>query len=137
MPTAPLPTVELRQYVLTRQPGGDVLDYERLRQYVADVISQLEKGPARVLVDGRQTVRTYSFAEAFRLVQEFGQMPALRRARVAILAAFEQDFEKPQAIEAFSREAGLNVRAFLDYEEAVRYLVGAPPKPADPGADSA
>ena len=124
MPLAPLATVELRHYALARQPAGSVLDYERLRQYVADVVAQMEHGPPRVLVDARRSARTYSFAEAFRLVQEFSQAAALRRARVAILGHFEQDFEKPQAIEAFAREAGLDVRAFLDYEEAVGYLMG-------------
>ena len=124
MPDASIATVELRHYALARQPEGSVLDYERLRQYVADVVAQMEHGPARVLVDARQSLRTYSFAEAFRLVQEFSQSTALRRARVAILGHFDHDFEKPQAIEAFSREAGLDVRAFLDYEAAVDYLMG-------------
>jgi hypothetical protein len=139
MPTVPVATVELRHYAVTRQPEGGVLDYDRLRQYVADVVGQMENGPPRVLVDARHTARTYSFAEAFRLVEEFSQSPALRRARVAILGDFERNFEKPQAIEAFSRDAGLDVRAFLDYEAAVRYLMGldAPSEPGMPSADLA
>ena len=137
MPLPHIQTVEVRHYLIVREADRAPMDYTRLRRFIQSLLTRLCGEPGRVLVDGRDTPSTYTFSEAYRLVEEFKDEPCLQSGRVAILGDYDDSFDRKQALEAFAQEAGLAVRAFLSYEEAAGWLTNDWPGCEDAPADSA
>ena len=127
MPTPPIQTVAVRHYLVMRDSDPSDMDYARLRLFIQKVLDALCGEPSRILVDGRSTPSTYTFAEAYRLVEEFKHVPCIRTGRVAILGEYDESFERTQSLEAFAQEAGLAVKAFLEYEKAAEWLTSHTP----------
>ena len=128
MPLDPSIThLEVRRFLVMHEPREGLLDYAGLRAFTAEVGEALCGLPGRILVDGRATPKDYTFAEAFRLVQEFKDQPCFRTGRVAILNDYDRSFEKTQSVEFFAQEEGIDVKAFIDSDRAVGWLLREAP----------
>ena len=125
--------VSVSDFVVLREDEGAVIDVERLLASAREVERQLEGRTDRVLVDARGAQKAYTFADAYRIAQAFKDAPGHRSGHIAILGDYEQDFEKAQALQYYYREAGVDARAFLDYDEAVTWLTGEHRGPVEPG----
>ena len=115
--------IELSRFITLPYPDGTVMDYEKLRVFTRRVGEALCGAPGRILVDGRGTPKDYTFADAYRLVDEFKDEACFRSGRVAILNDYELSFEKTQSVAYHSQEAGLTVKAFVDYDRAAAWLL--------------
>ncbi|MFN3596984.1 MAG: hypothetical protein ACK41D_06910 [Rubricoccaceae bacterium] len=78
-----------------------------------------------VLVDLRSVSddSPLSFADVFQLVRMLQATPGGFRGRMALLGRDRPLFEKTQFFESSASEYGFQVRAFLDFEAAVRWLM--------------
>ena len=126
---APIDHIELSRFLTFSYPDGTVMDYEKLRVFTRRVGEALCGKPGRILVDGRGTPKDYTFADAYRLVEEFKDAPCFRDGRVAILNDYELSFENTQSVAYHSQEAGLVVKAFVDYDHAAAWLLEDDPAP--------
>ena len=124
--------VPLADFVVMREDEGQVLDLKRLMESAWEVERELEERTDRVLIDCRGVAKDYSFADAYRLAQAFRDAPGFGTGHVAIVGDYDEEFEKAQALEFHFREAGSDVRAFLDYDEAATWLTGEHSGPLEP-----
>jgi hypothetical protein len=115
--------LEVRRFLVMHEPREGLLNYTQLRAFTEEVGEALCGRPGRIVVDGRDTPKAYTFSEAYRLVQEFKDAPCFRSGRVAILNDYDRSFEKTQSVEFFAQEEGLAIKAFIDYDRAVGWLL--------------
>ena len=128
MPLDPsISRLDVRHFLVMHEPREGLLDYTSLRAFTEEVDAALCGRPGRILVDGRDTPKAYTFSEAFRLVQEFKDSPCFRAGRVAILNDYDRSFEKTQSVEFYAQEEGVDVKAFVDYDRAVDWLLREAP----------
>ena len=127
LPDRAVTTMALRHSLVMHEPVGETLDFIRLRAFTEEVGEALCGRTGRILVDGRSSTKDYFFADAYRLVQAFRDAPGFQSGHVAIAGHYHQDFEKAQALQFYFQEAGIDVRAFLDYEQAEAWLLGDDP----------
>ena len=120
-------SMELRRFIRLPYPQDTVMDYQKLRVFTVEVAEALCGEPGRILVDGRGTPKDYTFADAYRLVDEFHETECFRDGRVAILNDYDLSFDKTQSVAFHSQEAGLQVRAFVEHDEAVAWLLSEEP----------
>ena len=113
----------LADFLVLRDDEGEVIDVDRLLESARKVERELSGQAQPILVDARGATKSYSYADAYRVVQVFKDAPGHRSGHIAIVGDYEHDFEKAQAMEYFYQEAGVDVRAFLDYERATEWLM--------------
>jgi hypothetical protein len=76
-----------------------------------------------VLFDARRLQGRLSTLDTVELVKTMLAEPALRVSRkLAILARSDDQLERARFLEVYSRNRGIPIGAFVDYEEAVRWL---------------
>ncbi len=97
------------------------LDFEGSRAILLDIAGSADGYD--LLLDIREMKgEQLSYADVYRLVGILETHPESFRGKVALLDRFDAQFEKTQFFEASATEKGFRVRAFLDFEEAVRWL---------------
>lgn len=99
------------------------LDLARSRALLEQVLASAQGHD--VLVDLRSVSddSPLSFADVFQLVRMLQATPGGFRGRMALLGRDRPLFEKTQFFESSASEYGFQVRAFLDFEAAVRWLM--------------
>ena len=117
----------LADFFVLREGEGEVIDVDRLLESARKVERELDGQTHRILIDARGATKDYSYADAYRVVQVFKDAPGHRSGHIAIVGDYDHDFEKAQAMEYFYQEAGIDVRAFLDYEKAEVWLTDRRP----------
>ena len=105
-------------------PGGvlDVQASEKLLLEVAKVSSQVPD--VDLLLDTRNTMTVLSTADLWSLVQKVSATGAKSLRRTAVLCPAER-FDYAQFFSLCGERHGLDIRAFLDYEHAMEWLVAA------------
>ena len=99
------------------------LDYERTRTALEGVAEANSETGYDLLIDLRPAEDAgISFPDVYRLVQGLSMHPESFKGRVALLDRYRAGFEKVQFFEAAATERGYRVRAFVDFEEATRWL---------------
>jgi len=105
-------------------PGGvlDLQASERLLLDVAQVSGRLPE--VDLLLDTRNTMTVLSTADLWALAQKVAGTGAKSLRRTAVLCPAER-FDYAQFFSLCGERHGLEIRAFLDYEHAMEWLVSA------------
>ena len=103
-------------------PGGvlDVQASEKLLLEVAEASSQVPD--VDLLLDTRNTMTVLSTADLWALAQKVSNTGARSLRRTAVLCPAER-FDYAQFFSLCGERHGLEIRAFLDYEHAMEWLV--------------
>lgn len=78
--------------------------------------------PHPVLVDVRRLQGRLSMLEIVELVKTLTMEVERYQRRLALLVRNDDQLERARFMETYSRNRGLPIAAFADYEEAVRWL---------------
>lgn len=113
--------VHLHDIIETTPEGA--LDVERTREVLCGIADTNAEAGLDLLVDLRGATDTgVSYTDVYGMIGILRENPIAFRGKMALLDSFRPGFEKVQFFEAAATEAGFEVRAFLDFEEATRWL---------------
>lgn len=112
-----------RDFIRARPDGQ--LDLAETEQIFREVLGAAEGLPSfDILLDTRDAVSTLSSGDLLFLTEWVGKLPELSRARTAIVCPVERlDHVWFFALQAAKK--GICVQAFLDYEDAIKWLTEA------------
>lgn len=121
MPTN-ITIVHTHDFVRARSNGE--LDLDVSRRLLVDVVSAMRKsGEHNVLIDTRAAAPTrLTRTDLWNLAIAAGTQPALSAGRVALLVPRDKQ-EDAEFFESIARVEGANIRAFVDFESAISWLV--------------
>ena len=99
------------------------LDVERSRALLLQLAETNAETGLDLLLDLRPADGTgITYREIYSLVELLRQHPDAFRGKLAVLDTDQPGFEKVQFFQASATERGFQVRAFLEFEAAVRWL---------------
>lgn len=115
---------------------GGALDVERSRALLLRVVQANAEAGLDLLLDLRPAYDAgIPFREVHALTEILRDHPDAFRGKLALLDRDRPGFEKVQFFQASAAQHGFEVRAFLDFERAARWLQQASPlDPDDPPA---
>jgi hypothetical protein len=121
MPTN-IKIIHARDFV-TARPGG-ILDLEASEKLLADIASaSTSLDSFQVLLDTRRALAVLSTGDLWRLAQKLTQGHVSALHKTAVLCPSER-FDHARFFSAICAEGrGLNIRAFLSYEDAMEWLI--------------
>ncbi|MGZ5126937.1 MAG: hypothetical protein ACXWC1_29540 [Burkholderiales bacterium] len=121
MPTN-IKIIHARDFV-TARPGG-ILDLEASEKLLADIASaSTSLDGFQVLLDTRRALAVLSTFDLWRLAQKLTQDHMSALQKTAVLCPQER-FDHASFFSAICAEGrGLNIRAFLSYEDAMEWLI--------------
>lgn len=104
---------------------GDI-DFERAKRLISEICSQ-ENLPDHyvILIDVRKTHSKLSTTNIWYFAAEFDKHRNILQKRSAILVPLE-DFDSAKFFELCAANRGFTVNAFIDFEEAVTWLMEPP-----------
>lgn len=114
--------VQTHDFVRARSNGE--LDLDVSRRLLVDVVSAMRKsGEHNVLIDTRAAAPTrLTRTDLWDLAIAAGTQPALSAGRIALLVPRDKQ-EDAEFFEGVARVEGANVRAFVDFESAISWLI--------------
>lgn len=99
------------------------LDVERSRELLLRLAETNSETGLDLLLDLRPAVDNgITFRDVYSLVELLREHPEAFQGKVAVLDLDRPGFEKVQFFQASATERGFQVRAFLEFEAAVRWL---------------
>ena len=75
-----------------------------------------------LLMDFRDVPTAFSYSDIYQIVQLISEQGAWTQNRLAVLDDYDAEFDKTQFMEAAAEERDLQIRAFIDPEEAIAWL---------------
>jgi hypothetical protein len=112
--------VHLYDFIKTT-PVGEI-DLETSKSLLFKLAREQVGTCCHMLVDMRRSTTDTSYREIYELVQLMKVHRDLFQQKIAVLDRYDNQFEHTQFFEASAQHAGINVRAFIDFEEAFRWL---------------
>lgn len=104
-------------------PSG-VLDLVASQQLLADIAAASKRlSDAHVLLDTRNAMTVLDTADLWTLAENAATHAAAPRVRTAVLCPAER-FDHARFFAMCAERHSLNIRAFVDYEHAIDWLVG-------------
>lgn len=102
-------------------PVGDI-DLDTSRKMLFKLAREQVGECCHILIDMRSSTMHASYKEIYDLVQAMKEHKDLFQKKIALLDRYDEHFEQTQFFEASAQHVGLQVRAFIDFEEAFRWL---------------
>jgi hypothetical protein len=104
-------------------PSG-VLDLVASEQLLADLTRTSKRLPdAHVLLDTRNAMTTLNTSDLWTLAEKAANDVERTRRRTAVLCPAER-FDHARFFAMCAERHSLNIRAFVDYEHAIEWLIG-------------
>jgi len=120
MPTT-LTFIHTEEFIRATPDG--TLDLEESRKLLTALVSAIKKTAAsHALVDTRGAKPRLSRYELLQLGMAVGTQSALKAGRIALLVPLDQT-EDAEFLESVARLEGANLRAFVDFEAAITWLI--------------
>ncbi|TAK06385.1 MAG: hypothetical protein EPO39_09045 [Candidatus Manganitrophaceae bacterium] len=120
MPTN-IQIIHTQDYIRAAPDGA--LDLTASRDLLKDLVTQFDTaGQYHVLVDTRGAEVRLSIINIFELGVALAAEPALAREKVALLVPPEEKVNA-EFFETVGINRGANLRAFTDFETAIRWLI--------------
>ena len=105
-------------------PGG-VLDLQASERLLLDIVDASGQVPdVDVLLDTRKTMTVLSISDLWGLAQKVSTAGAKSLRRTAVLCPAER-FDHARFFSLCGERHGLDIRAFLDYEHAMEWLIAS------------
>lgn len=118
-----VPIIHANDFLETSVDG--TLNAENSRRMLLQIATSNENLGHDLLRGVRRADGTgVSFSEVFDLVKVMEEHPEASPGKAALLDTYREGFEKVQFFEASAAVEGLQVRAFLDFEQAIHWLHG-------------
>jgi hypothetical protein len=114
--------IQARDFISAR-PGG-VLDLHASEKLLEDIVSSSTSlDQFHVLLDTRRTLASLSTTDLWCLSQKLMHADAAAMHKTAVLCPHER-FDHARFFAMCAEHRGLNIRAFLAYEDAMQWLIG-------------
>lgn len=124
-------------YDLLELTVGGALDLDRSRAMLAQLAEANAETGLDLLLDLRPAEDAgMSYRDVYALVDLLEEHPEAFGGKLALLDTNRPGFEKVQFFQASAAERGFEVRAFLDFEAAVRWLQRASHLSTEPPQDA-
>jgi hypothetical protein len=106
-------------------PEG-IINLDTSKELLID-IAKADPHPAdyELLVDFRNTQCDLSIVEVYKLSEELVRHGNTFRRKVALLVLPGVNFDRAKFFETCSRNRGFSINAYMDYENAIRWLLSA------------
>ncbi|HMB89353.1 MAG TPA: hypothetical protein VKP65_00810 [Rhodothermales bacterium] len=112
--------VHIHDFIKTTPVGA--LDLESSKELLFKVAREQTGDCCHMLLDIRHAITNVSYREIYELVRAMKEEEDLFQQKIALLDNYDDAFEHAQFFEASAQHAGLQVKAFIDFEEAFRWL---------------
>ena len=113
--------IRTKEFIKTTATGA--LDFASSKQALVDIASLItQPGEYEVLVDTRGAEVALSTIELFELGNALAALPSLHRSKIGILAPVS-DMDNAKFFETVAVNRGIKIEAFIDFEEAMTWLI--------------
>ncbi len=110
------------------------MDFDSTRDLLIEVISiETKASELDILLDFRQSRGNLTTTDIWYLAAELDKHRAFFREKIAILIGTEGNFDNAKFFELCATNRGLNVGAFMSYEEAINWLFPSSEVPGEDG----
>lgn len=106
-------------------PDG-IINLTTSRQLLVDIAkAEIQPADYELLIDFRDTQTSLSIVDMYQLAAELYQHGDTFRRKVALLVLPGVNFDRARFFETTSHNRGFSVNAFMDYENAIRWILSA------------
>jgi len=100
-----------------------VVDFESSKKMLTDV-AKAKRPPADfdVLIDLRRAQWRLNTADIYYLASALAEIPDAYRSKIAVLVLPGADFKQAEFLEICSKNRGLTVEAFTNFEDAIQWF---------------
>lgn len=114
-------------------PNGE-FDFDSTRDLMIKAVSvETKASELEILIDFRNARADLTMGDIYYLAAELDKNRALSREKVALLITPEQKWDQAKFFELCATNRGLDVGAFISYEDAISWLFASSEVP--PGDD--
>lgn len=116
-----LKVINTKDFITTTATGK--LDLAASKQALLDIVSHIKQpGEYDVLVDTREAESLLTINNLYEIGEALANARMLYRSRICLLAP-AKDIDKADFLETVASNRGAQIKAFIDFEQAINWLV--------------